>query len=116
MFGFPAMVKAIFLPSMEQGIPTVVPHYEQFLLEVALFCGHFALLLAVPIVAALFLIAAFTHILPHTTPTLVQIPNTHTCARTCMKGLGAYLYAIRLKFKIFRRSSAMNIPPYRQVS
>jgi hypothetical protein len=61
MFGLPVLVKAVFLPSLEQGIPTPVPGYERVFLEVGLFCSRFSLLLALPIAVALFAIALFTH-------------------------------------------------------
>lgn len=61
MFVVPAVVKAIFLPSLEQGLPNPVPGYEQILLEVALFCGRWHFVSALPIVVVLFTIAGFTN-------------------------------------------------------
>jgi hypothetical protein len=58
MFGFPAVVTAVFLPSLEQGLP--VPEYEQLLLGAALFCSRFSWLITLPIVSVLLSIPAFT--------------------------------------------------------
>jgi hypothetical protein len=60
MILLPAVVKAVFLPSLRQGLPNPVPGYEQVLLRVAAFCLRFSCLLALPTVAVFFLIAAFT--------------------------------------------------------
>lgn len=63
MFGLPEAIRAIFLPSLEQGIPAPVPGYEQVLLGVAVFCFRFRWVLALPIAAVvvvLFTIAALT--------------------------------------------------------
>jgi hypothetical protein len=60
MFVLPAIVKAVFLPSLRQGFPNPVPDYEQIILRVAAFCLRYSWLLALPTVVVLFLIAAFT--------------------------------------------------------
>ena len=63
MFGLPEAIRAIFLPSLEQGIPAPAPGYEQVLLGVAVFCFRFRWVLALPIAAVvvvLFTIAALT--------------------------------------------------------
>ncbi len=59
MFAVPAVILAIFLPSLQQGLPNPVPGYEQILLEIASFCMHWRFLLALPIPMVLFTIAAF---------------------------------------------------------
>ena len=61
MFGLPAAVLAVFLPSLNEGLPNPVPGYEQVLLGVAEFCGRFRWVLALPIVVVLFTVAAFTN-------------------------------------------------------
>ena len=61
MFGLPEAIRAVFFPSLEQGIP--VPGYERVLLGIAIFCFRFRWVLALPIAAvvvALFTIAAVT--------------------------------------------------------
>jgi hypothetical protein len=60
MYGFPAAVKAVFLPSLAQGIPDPVPVYEQILLGSALWCARFSWLLAPPILLLLFATASLT--------------------------------------------------------
>lgn len=60
MFAVPAVILAIFLPSLRQGLPNPVPGYEEALLEIASFCMRWRFLLAFPIPMALFSIAAFT--------------------------------------------------------
>lgn len=60
MFILPAIVKAVFLPSLRQGFPNPVPYYEQIILRVAAFWLRYSWLLALPTVVVLFLIAAFT--------------------------------------------------------
>lgn len=50
MFGLPATIWAIFLPSLKQGLPDPIPAYERVLLEIAIFCGHWKWLLALPII------------------------------------------------------------------
>ena len=67
-FGLPDVIKAVFLPSLEQSIPapTPIPVYEGVLLQVAFFCFRFRLLLALPIavvVVTLFIVAGFTSVL-----------------------------------------------------
>ena len=57
---FPAVVEAVFLPSLRQGIPNPIPEYEANLLGVALFCHRFRWFLAPLTVLVLFLIAAVT--------------------------------------------------------
>lgn len=66
IFGLPDALKAIFLPSLEQGVPTPVPGYERVLLEAAFFCFRFRWLLVLPIaviVVALFSVAGFTSVM-----------------------------------------------------
>ncbi len=66
MFGLPDAIKAMFLPSLEQGIATPIPVYERALLGFAFFCFRFRLLLALPIaviVVALFSVAGFTNVM-----------------------------------------------------
>lgn len=63
MFGLPEVIRAVFLPSLEQGTPASVPGYEQVLLGIAVFCFRFRWVLALPIAAVvvvLFTIAALT--------------------------------------------------------
>ncbi len=48
MFGLPAVILAIFLPSLKLGVPDPIPAYERILLEVAAFCGEWKWLLALP--------------------------------------------------------------------
>ena len=60
LFILPALVEAVFLPSLRQGIPNPIPDYELILLDVALFCHRFRWLLAPLTVLVLFLIATFT--------------------------------------------------------
>ncbi len=62
MFGIPAAVMAIFLPSLEQGTPNPIPGYERLLLGIALFCMRFKWLLTVPILMVLFGTAGLTSI------------------------------------------------------
>jgi len=59
MFGLPAAICAIFLP---QGLPDPIPTYERILLEIALFCGHWKRVLALPLVGLglTFTVAALT--------------------------------------------------------
>lgn len=49
MFGLPAAVRALILPSLEHDLTSPIPAYEQILLEIALFCGHWKWLLLVPV-------------------------------------------------------------------
>lgn len=63
IFGLPEAIRAVFLPSLEQGTPAPVPGYEQVLLGIAVFCFRFRWVLALPIAAVvvvLFTIAALT--------------------------------------------------------
>lgn len=62
MFGLPALIWAIFLPSLRQGLPNPLPAYERILLEIAVFCGDWKWLLAIPILGLglLFTIAELT--------------------------------------------------------
>jgi len=60
MFGFPAAVEAIFVPSLRQGIPNPVPVYEQILLGAGVWCLQFHWLLTPPIVLLLFTTATLT--------------------------------------------------------
>ncbi len=48
MFGLPAIVWAVFLPSLQQGLPNPIPGYERSLLEIAVLCDHWKWLLAFP--------------------------------------------------------------------
>jgi hypothetical protein len=50
MFAVPATIWAVFLPSLRQGLPDPIPFYERVLLEVAVFCGSWKWLLALPAV------------------------------------------------------------------
>lgn len=49
MFAVPAIIWAIFLPSLRQGLPDPIPLYERFLLEIAVFCGSWKWLLVLPL-------------------------------------------------------------------
>jgi hypothetical protein len=63
MFGLPAAVWAVFLPSLKLGLPDPIPGYERILLEVAVFCSRLKWMLAIlalPIVAVLFTVAELT--------------------------------------------------------
>lgn len=63
MFGLPEAITHVFLPSLEQGIPTPLPTYERVLVGIAVFCFRFRWVLALPIVAivvVLFTVAGFT--------------------------------------------------------
>jgi hypothetical protein len=60
MFAIPAAIWAVFLPSLKQGLPDPIPVYERMLLDIAVFCGSWKWLLAVPIPIVLFTVAAFT--------------------------------------------------------
>jgi hypothetical protein len=61
-FGLPAIIWAVFLPSLKQGLPNPIPAYEKVLLETAVFCGVWKWLLALPILGLglLFTIAELT--------------------------------------------------------
>ncbi len=56
MFGLPAVVKVSLLPRLSNP----VPFYDQVILNVALFCLRWQLLLVPPIIGLLFTIATFT--------------------------------------------------------
>jgi hypothetical protein len=62
MFGLPALIWAVFLPSLRQGLPNPLPAHERILLEIAVFCGDWKWLLAIPILGLglLFTIAELT--------------------------------------------------------
>ncbi|MGA9980188.1 MAG: hypothetical protein WBQ08_16335 [Candidatus Sulfotelmatobacter sp.] len=60
MFAVPAVIEAVFLPSLKQGIPNPLPGYEQILLAVAAFFLGWRFVLALPIAVVLFTVAAFT--------------------------------------------------------
>jgi hypothetical protein len=49
MFGYPALIWAIFLPSLKQGLPNPLPAYEKALLDVAVLCGEWKWLLLLPL-------------------------------------------------------------------
>ncbi len=61
MFVFPAVVLAIYLPSLKQDLPNPLPIYEQVLLEISAFCLTWRFLLTLPIVSVLFTIAGLTN-------------------------------------------------------
>jgi hypothetical protein len=69
MFVLPATVKAVFLPSLRQGLPNPVPGWEQILLSMAVFCLEWQWLIAIPIVVVLFTVAGFTGASESTTRT-----------------------------------------------
>jgi hypothetical protein len=61
MFGLPEAIRAVFFPSLEQGIS--LPGYQRVLLGIAVFCFRFRWVLALPIAAVvvvLFIVAALT--------------------------------------------------------
>jgi len=60
MFAVPAIIWAVFLPSLKNGLHDPIPAYERILLYIAVFCGSWKWLLAIPIPVVLFTIAAFT--------------------------------------------------------
>ena len=60
MFAVPSAIMAVFLPSLNQGIPDPLPGYEHVLLAVAAFFLTWRFLLALPIAFLLFAVAAFT--------------------------------------------------------
>jgi hypothetical protein len=70
MFIFPAVVLAVFLPSLNQGLPNPLPAHEHILLAAAAFCLTWRFFLALPIIGLLFTIAGFTY--PKTAPTAAQ--------------------------------------------
>jgi hypothetical protein len=60
MFVVPSAIMAVFLPSLNQGIPDPLPGYEHVLLAVAAFFLAWRFLLALPIALVMFTVAAFT--------------------------------------------------------
>ena len=60
MFAVPAAIMAVFLPSLNHGIPDPLPGYEHVLLAVAAFFLTWRFFLALPIALVLFTVAAFT--------------------------------------------------------
>ncbi len=60
MFVVPSAIMAVFIPSLNQGIPDPLPGYEHVLLAVAAFFLTWRFLLALPIAFLLFTVAAFT--------------------------------------------------------
>lgn len=62
MFGLPAIILAVFLPSLRQGLHDPIPIYERILLEFAAFCLHWRWLIALPTggLGLLFTIAELT--------------------------------------------------------
>ena len=50
MFGYPALMWAIFLPSLKQGLPNPLPAYEKTLLDIAVLCIEWRFILALPII------------------------------------------------------------------
>ena len=50
MFAFPAVIWAMFLPSLKQGLPNPIPAYERVLLDSAVFCGEWKWLALLPLV------------------------------------------------------------------
>lgn len=49
MFGLPAIVWAVFLPSLRQGLPNPIPVYERVILDMAVFCGNWKWVLLLPL-------------------------------------------------------------------
>jgi hypothetical protein len=49
MFGLPALVSAVFLPSLRQGLPSPLPGYEKFLLDIAVLCAEWKWVLVLPL-------------------------------------------------------------------
>ena len=49
MFVLPATIWAIFLPSLKQGLPDLIPAWERVLLDIAVFCGRWKWLLVLPL-------------------------------------------------------------------
>lgn len=60
MFLFPAVIMAVFLPSLKLGLPNPIPFYERVLLETAVFCMRWRFILLFPIIGASFTVAAFS--------------------------------------------------------
>jgi type II secretory pathway component PulF len=61
MFGYSALIWAIFLPSLKQGLPNPLPAYEKMLLDIAVFCSEWRFILMLPI-AGLGLIFAIAEV------------------------------------------------------
>ena len=49
LFGYPAIIWAIFLPSLKQGLPNPLPAYEKTLLDVAVWRGMWKGVLLLPL-------------------------------------------------------------------
>lgn len=49
MFAVPAIIWAVFLPSLKQGLPDPIPAYESILLQIGVFCGEWKWLLVLPL-------------------------------------------------------------------
>jgi hypothetical protein len=62
MFCLPEAIFAVFRPS---GHIAEYPIYERILLDIAVFCGRFRWVFALPIVVVLFTVAAFTDARDH---------------------------------------------------
>lgn len=60
MFAIPAVIEAVFLPTLKHGTSSPLPGYEQIPLAVAAFCIGWRFVLAIPIALGLFTVAAFT--------------------------------------------------------
>jgi hypothetical protein len=60
MFGLPAAIWAVFMPSLKQGLPNPLPDYEVILLKFAIFCARYRWLVLPPVLSALSLFAALT--------------------------------------------------------
>jgi type II secretory pathway component PulF len=50
MLGLPALIWAIFLPSLKQGLPNPLPAYEKILLDFAAFCGKWKWFPTLPVI------------------------------------------------------------------
>jgi len=50
MFVFPAVVKVVLLPSLEQNPSAPIPTYARILLAANFFCGHWRWFLVLPMV------------------------------------------------------------------
>jgi hypothetical protein len=62
MFSYPAIIGAIFLPSVRLGLPNPIPGYERILFEIDVFCMDWRFILVLPIagLGLLFAIAEIT--------------------------------------------------------
>ena len=62
MFSYPAVVWAIFLPSLRRGLPDPIPAYERILVSIAVFCSDWRFILVLPIagLGLLFTVAEVT--------------------------------------------------------